>query len=190
MLLASAGLLAIAPAFMPEAYSSIEHTTSQSAAQGVSGAWVAKLGFVLFGFAVLWLATQERHGWPRLARFLLGAFGVLMVTTAVFSSHAPFLSDDFDTTEDLLHSLAATGMGFAFAFGVLARGMRRARERGKPDLFDVIAVLAAVLIPLGMSGASEIQGVLQRTMFFIAYVWFAREALELVPHPTREPVHA
>jgi hypothetical protein len=49
----SALALAVAPMLMPESYSWVVHTTSESAAQGVNGAWLARLGFVAFGFAVL-----------------------------------------------------------------------------------------------------------------------------------------
>ncbi len=41
-LVASATSLALAPTLMPESYSWVSHTTSESAAQGV-GAWLARL---------------------------------------------------------------------------------------------------------------------------------------------------
>jgi len=50
---ASAAALAAAPALMPASYSWISDTTSQSAAQGLSGAWLARLGFVLLGLSVM-----------------------------------------------------------------------------------------------------------------------------------------
>lgn len=42
----SMALLALAPLALPESYSWIELGTSESAAQGVEGAWVARAGFV------------------------------------------------------------------------------------------------------------------------------------------------
>lgn len=38
---------------------------------------------------------------------------------------------------------------------------------------DVAALVASVLIPLGMGGWPGIVGSLQRTVFLIAYVWYA-----------------
>ncbi|HET9901772.1 MAG TPA: hypothetical protein VFR46_12025 [Actinomycetes bacterium] len=55
----SAIALGAAPALMPDDYSWIGHTTSESAAQGVSGAWLARLGFLLFGLSAIWLAAQR-----------------------------------------------------------------------------------------------------------------------------------
>lgn len=58
LLVLSAAALAVAPAFTPAGYDFVRHTTSESAAQGLAGAWVARLGFVVFGLAVLWLAAD------------------------------------------------------------------------------------------------------------------------------------
>jgi hypothetical protein len=57
---------------MPESYDWIEHTTSESAAQGVEGAWLARLGFLSFGLAVLWLSTGIKQTWARGARGVRG----------------------------------------------------------------------------------------------------------------------
>ncbi len=46
LLVVSAVALAVAPVLMPAGYDWVAHTTSESAAQGVAGAWVARLGFV------------------------------------------------------------------------------------------------------------------------------------------------
>jgi hypothetical protein len=56
-LVASAIALGAAPLLMLPAYSWMQHTVSESAAQGVSGAWLVRLGFLLFGFPVLSLAA-------------------------------------------------------------------------------------------------------------------------------------
>lgn len=50
----SAVALAVAPVVLDESYSWVEHTTSQAGGQGVDGAWMARLGFLLFGLAVIW----------------------------------------------------------------------------------------------------------------------------------------
>lgn len=62
----SAAALAVAPAFMPDGYRWGVHTASESAAQGLEGAWVARLGFLTFGFgALLSVATASRARWAR-----------------------------------------------------------------------------------------------------------------------------
>ena len=110
LLILSAAALLLAPLSLPEGYSWIVHSTSESAAQGLKGAWVGRLGFLLMGFAVLWLADIARPKWGRWGSILLGCFGVMMLATAAFS-HKPWLPDvAWDPFEDLLHSLTATVM--------------------------------------------------------------------------------
>lgn len=66
----SAVALAIAPVGLDESYSWVEHTTSQAGGQGVDGAWMARLGFILFGLAVIWLAHRKAGEWSQPATAL------------------------------------------------------------------------------------------------------------------------
>ena len=174
-LLASAICLAVAPLVLPDGYSVMEHTTSEAAAQATEGAWLARSGFLLFGLSVLFLSISKR-GWPPTSRVLHGTFGLLMIAAGVYS-HRPFIEGvDFDLVEDLFHSVAATGMGFAFALGVLVVGWRRIpRWR----LADAIALAAAIAIPIAMMSTSGADGLLQRGMFVIAYLWYGAELIDL-----------
>lgn len=177
LLVLSAASLGLAPLALPPSYSWIRQTTSESAAQGVQGAWVARLGFLLFGLAVLWLVSFVGPRWGRWGARFLGAFGVLMLATAVFS-HRPWLRDtSYDRFEDLLHSVTASAMGFAFAAGVVAVALRRRGPSRLDRSADTLAVAAAVIIPLAMSQGTAYQGLLQRSMFLVAFVWYAREGL-------------
>jgi hypothetical protein len=117
--------LLAAPLLMPESYDWIQHTTSESAAQGLQGAWLARLGFLSFGLAVIWLAVIRKQGWPRASFWMHTAFGVFMFVTAAFSVRPWIEAHPFDPVEDGLHSFTATAMGFAFAFGVLACLLKR-----------------------------------------------------------------
>lgn len=185
----SAVALTLAPLLMPDSYNWISNTTSESAAQGVSDAWLARLGFLMFGLAVLWLTAISGSKWGRSGRLFHGIFGVLMTATAAFS-HRPFEpSVAFDQTEDLLHSVAATAMGFAFALGVFAVMVHRPERSISRRVLDVAALAASVIIPLSMGAWSGSAGLLQRLMFLIAYLWYAIEALGTIgrPSPNRNP---
>ena len=176
-LAASAVALASAPPLMPPGYSWVSQTTSESAAQGVQGAWLARLGFVLLGLSVILLATICRRRWGLWGAALHAGFGVLLIAAAVFS-HRPWMAgEDFDRVEDALHSVAATAMGFAFVIGVVVTALRRSRGDVWPRAFDIMAVAASVAIPLGMAARPDIEGVLQRLMFVVAYAWYAAEAV-------------
>jgi hypothetical protein len=176
LLFLSAVTLLAAPTLMPAGYGWLTHTTSESAAQALEGAWLARLGFILFGLAVIWLASFKSGVWARTAVWCHLVFGVCMVGTAAFS-HQPWLDGiPFDPIEDFLHSLTATVMGFAFAFGVVARLLQREGEDRVGRLLDVTAVAAATFLPLLMATQPAIIGLLQRTMFAVAYIWYGREA--------------
>lgn len=83
-----------------------------------------------------------------------------------------------DETEDLLHSVAATGMGLAFAAGVLVVGLRRRGAGPWPRVLDAVAVVASVALPAAMSLFPAVDGVLQRLMFAVAYAWYAVQAVQ------------
>jgi hypothetical protein len=177
LLILSAAAIVAAPLAMPPGYSWVSHAISESAAQGQQGAWVARLGFLLFGFSVLLLASIRRAAWGLPGTLLLGLFGVFMLATAAFS-HKPWqVGVPFDEFEDLLHSVTATGMGTAFAFGVLAVAIHRARDSLPLRVSDVVAVAAAVVIPITMNARPDFAGFVQRAMFLIAYAWYGAEAL-------------
>jgi hypothetical protein len=173
----SAASLLIAPLLMPESYHWVKHTTSESAAQGVQGAWLARMGFLLLGLAVIWLAVILKPVWPRSAVWMHVSFGVFMLATAAFSTRAWMDGVAYDPVEDALHSFTATAMGFAFAFGVLARLLRRKPDDRWGRVLDVVALAASIGIPLIMVYQADIGGLVQRFMFLIAYVWYGREAI-------------
>jgi hypothetical protein len=174
----SALALAVAPALMPEGYSWVEHTTSESGAQGTEGAWLARCGFVLFSIAVLTLAAAAPSTWSILSRAAHGLFGACMLVVAAFSVRPWLPEAEFDATEDLVHSVAATAMGFAFALGVVLVALTISRRHRRVRWFDAGAVVAAVVLPVAMTLLPGVTGVLQRVMFAVAYAWYAREALQ------------
>jgi hypothetical protein len=177
LLAASLVALAAAPALLPDSYSVTANTTSESAAQGVEGAWLARLGFLPFGLGVIWLAARARARWGPWATASHFAFGVLMAAIAAFSARSWEAGASFDRTEDLLHSVASTAVGVAFALGVLAVLLRRGQGQLGARSLDPIALTAALVLPIGMGLWAEVDGVLQRLMFLIAYLWYLAEAI-------------
>ena len=111
------------------------------------GAWLARLGFLAFGLAVIWLATASDLPWARAVVWLHLSFGVLMLSTAAFS-HWPWVAGvPFDPVEEGLHSFTATAIGFAFALGVLLRLFQRRSRHRLGRILDVTALASATVIP-------------------------------------------
>ena len=103
----------------------LANTVSESAGQGVDGAWLARTGCLLFGFAVLTTAVTTLW-WSVAARVAHAAFGVFGIAVAAYAGRPADPAAAFVASEDLLHSVAATAMGFAFAAGVVLVAARRA----------------------------------------------------------------
>ncbi len=71
-----------APTLMPDSYSWVEHGISESAAQGVEGAWLARFGFIFYGLAVVWLVGHRSRTWGPVATVLFAVFGGSMFAVA------------------------------------------------------------------------------------------------------------
>ena len=158
------------PLFAHPGFDWVANTTSQQAGQMVQGAWLMRFGFVAFGIGVLLDAIPDlRRG--RYENGLFVFFGVSMVLVAVFSHKPLDPTHFFDATDDFLHSVFATLMGFAYGIGV---AWRMVSMRQKLDVvFSAIAAMSSIILPLAMWQFPEIAGLLQRVMFFISFVWFA-----------------
>ncbi|NNC41487.1 MAG: DUF998 domain-containing protein [Acidimicrobiia bacterium] len=175
----SAVCIALAPLLMADSYSIIEHSISESAGQGIQGAWLARTGFLLLGFAVLIVAGLAAARWGLWGRIAHRLYGVSMIAVAAFA-HMPWEEVPYDEFEDFLHSVGANLVGFSFTVGVLLVSLRRGPGHRWAQIYDGIAVGAAFVIPMIMFSVDGIAGVVQRTMFAIGYLWYGMEAIRSV----------
>lgn len=177
LLIVSGTLVLVATAVMPQPYSWRTHSISESAAQGMLNAWIARLSFLCFGGAVLVLSILKREVWARSSYWMHLVFAVAMIATAAFS-HKPWIPGvQIDEFEDFLHSLTASAMGFAFCFALVARFLQREHNKVAARALDAVAVVVAtVMSPLAALFPSN-GGLIQRVMFAVAYIWYANEAL-------------
>lgn len=175
----AAGLLGLglAPLAMPPSYNWIVNSISESGAQQLPGAWVARGGFLLFGLGIVLTAVVRARVWQVLATSFLAAFGVLMISCAAFSTHQWDAAAPFDPTESLLHSAAATLMGFCYGIGVLIVAILDRTMSVAHRVLSYVAVASSVVLPISVGLLPFVGGVLQRLMFAIAFVWFTVEAL-------------
>lgn len=185
LLIAAIVALGLAPLAMPESYSWVEYGTSESAAQGIEGAWVARGGFILFGLAVLVAVRLRARTWGLAATLLHGAFGVSLFAVAAFSAKPWEDGATYVESEDVLHSLFAGIIGFGFVAGVATLILLRRQRSPKAAAPDWVAFLVTLTIPLAMD--SDIWGLLQRLMFLTAALWYGRETWSAPSTSAGEP---
>lgn len=152
----AAAAFALGPVALPD-YDPVALSVSESAAQGVPGAWVARAGFPLLAVAVWSVLPHLDYG--RVSRTSYRIFAAGLIGVAIWS-HEPYLPGrDYDHVEALLHSVVASGMGFAIVNAELfaARYTRKWRHLALAILY--------LGLPLAMSVLPELAGVLQRLMF-------------------------
>lgn len=174
-MLAVALVAQVAPLAMPPSYSWTEHGISESAAQGIAGAWVTRAGFILFGLSVLWLASLRHDAWKPIGTALHRAFAVSMFAVAAFSAKPWEPGAAYVEIEDALHSVFAGIIGFSFIVGVMAVMAARRLPTTREALPDIVAMIIPTAVSLTTS--TNIWGLLQRTMFLTAATWYTREAL-------------
>lgn len=179
LLIGATTLLSVAPLWLPASYSWLQNGTSESAAQGVDGAWVARSGFILFGLAVLWLCQRAAAVWRWPGTTCHVAFGVGMLGVAAFA-HKPWVEGTpYVASEDLLHSIFASVVGVGFIAGVIAVAVARRPESWRDAALDIVVLAVALVVPTLMD--SGVWGILQRVMFLAAASWYARETRSLRP---------
>ncbi|HEY0625531.1 MAG TPA: DUF998 domain-containing protein [Allosphingosinicella sp.] len=173
-LLLSLAALTLAPLAMPSSYNWIDHTTSESAAQGVPNAWIARLGFASWGMAALLLAARKLRMGEKLGAAALTIFGVSMAGAASFSTKPWEGGSEYSAFADQAHTFFASTMGMAFLIAVIS-GPAVRRER--PHWTEAAAFLAALLMPTVMAVEPTVAGAAQRFMFLFAYIWFFHQSV-------------
>lgn len=187
MLLASGAALAAAPALMPASYSWMRQMISETAAQGVGGAWLARVGFLLSAAGVLAVATLGWSVWAPFTRAMHAGYGLLVVVLAVFSRR-PWMGGSFDAVEDLVHTTLAPIAGGVFVVAVLALAVAHRPRARLVRMVDVGTIVAVAVLALVMVNAVAVAGLAQRAMALIGITWYAVEAIRAAdPSPTARP---
>lgn len=175
----SALIIAFWPTTLPDSYSLVEHTISESGGQGVDGAWVLHLGVMIVGAAValIWLLGQGI--WSRGASFSMAGYVAAVVLAAVIVDE-PWFDAVHDTTEAFLHTAAVVISGVAFCLGVLLIGHGRNPGSAWSRRHDFLVILVIAITPILMIVAEPYDGLIQRTAVVFGFSWLYAESLRLM----------
>ena len=116
--------------------------------------------------------------WPRLTYWLNVAFAMFMLGAATFS-HAPRRRARRPGRES-----AALDLRFRNGVRLLHWRDRPFAQRGTSNrpgrALDVVALVAATIMPVFPAGAYPLGGLAQRVMFSVAYLWYGRDGWHLL----------
>ncbi len=178
------GAMAIAPFLSHPEYSSLAHTTSELGGQSMPNAWIMNGGFLAYGLGVACGALSRLRKTPALAAVML-LFAGALAGTAVFSAGSAAFRLPHDPVEDALHSFFSGLVGTAFALACAIRLFAPGGNRR--DRTSWLGLVASAAVPLAMTRLPGLDGLLQRGMFAISFVWFWRE---FSPPPLSPPPRA
>lgn len=170
-------VLIVATILMPESYSWIENTVSESGGQGVGHAWVFRSAVLATSAGALLLTTTAGDLWGRWGKSAFRLYGCALVGAAIFSE-APWDGAPHDGTEAYMHTVFAFLTGAGFAFGVLSVAMRRPSHQRLMRFYDGLILIGMVTVPLVMLAIPQ-NGLLQRSLIFAGYVWLLMEAARI-----------
>ncbi len=158
----------ILPFYSVETYSIVQNTTSHLGAQFAPNAWIMNVTFLILGLACIkeslfYLKTFYFH------QICLHLFGVGLIITGIFQ-HAPIIEGiSYNVFEDNMHSIFASLVGFSFV--LLAFSASFIESKFKYRYLDIAVALLATLFSIIMASFPEIAGIVQRTMFIMAFTW-------------------
>ena len=166
----SATLLGAAPAWMPRGFDWRRHTVSDSAAQDLPHAWLARAGLALLGIASVQLAIDAAH-LGSAARLGLALFGVGMISSGAWSRRPWQHTASFDQRADRIHSLSARTAGMGYVAAGLAHVSDRWHVADTHLAITVAAQVTALVCPAITFRVPRVGGVAQRVMFGVSYLW-------------------
>ncbi len=170
-------LLAVAPVFVATSYSILEHTISESGGQGVEHGWIMRAGTLLTAVAVFLLAESARPFWPFSGRLWMRMYALGLVFLVAFPE-SPWDGGSHNLTVAGLHTVAGVLSAASFILGAAAISRTRNRDR-RVRMFDWIVIAAIAITPQIMLVVVEIDGLLQRSMVLLGYLWLLLESIRV-----------
>lgn len=160
-----AATILLGPLYTVEGYSVIANTISELGAQMTRNNCVAIIGFVAFGLGIA--IEWSRHRMWATTPFLL--FGIF-IAAAGLSPHKPIDPGiAYDETIHWLHSVMASASGVAVTLGILWQGFRENVTQKRIVAFYMAGI--CLILPMAMFALPELQGLIQRLMYFQVFVW-------------------
>ena len=154
------------PRHTVEGYSPVSNVISQLGAQNTPNNLIMVAGFLAFGVGIV--ADGIRRFSKPLLPFI--AFGLFMGLAGLLAHKPISPAAPFSESVHQVHSLLATLAGISITVGLLWQVALVPTFRSRA-IAITLATLCVVL-PLCMLAIQDVQGLIQRIMYFFVFVWF------------------
>jgi len=158
----------VLPFYSVDTYSIIKNTTSHLGAQNAPNAWIMNVTFIIVGIScVLEAWLHFKKFWFH--KILLSIFGLGLVFTGIFH-HAPIIEGViFNSSEDKLHSIFASIVGFLFVIYAISSAF--IEKAVSHRIIDISVGFIATLLSILMLYFPDYSGIWQRAIFVISFTW-------------------
>ncbi|MDH3190061.1 MAG: DUF998 domain-containing protein [Acidimicrobiia bacterium] len=129
--------------------------------------------------AVLGLTSGARKVWPRGGRLWMRVYALALVFL-VLLPESPWEGPAPNETVASLHTVAGASGAVAFILGVAAISASRIGAPLAIRTYDWLVIAALAVIPQLMLLAVEYDGLLQRLMVSLGYVWLVAESTRVI----------
>lgn len=167
--------LAVAPFLLPDTYSWLAHTVSESGGQGVGWGWVVRIGVLMAACAGFLLVALAGRRWTAPARFFIRFYSAALIGVALLADGSWIEGHPYNEVEAFLHTFSAFWAAVGFALGVLLVSRKRTGVSPWVRSYDLLVVAATITIPVLMLAIVPYAGLLQRSLALLGYVWLFTE---------------
>jgi hypothetical membrane protein len=153
------------PLYTEAGYDWRSNIISELGAQNTRNNWLMICGFLVLGMGMIYdfLKTKSAASLP------FAIFGLCLALAGLFP-HKPFdFSKDYNQFFHTMHSVWATMAGISITAGLMWQSIKK-EEMKQRALAFTLGVLC-VLIPLVMLNLPQWDGLLQRIMYGLIFLW-------------------
>ncbi len=164
-ILAFVAAVVAGPLYTVTGYSAVRNLISELSAQNTPGNWIMSAAFLTLGAGIVADGTRSFafHQLPFIA------FGVFMALAGIFSHKPIDLQLTYVEWEHTAHSALATAAGVSVTVGFVWQAVHLQMPLHR--LLVAVLALMCVVLPLAMFRFPEVQGVVQRVMYALVFMW-------------------
>ncbi len=153
------------PLYAVPGYSSVRNLISELSAQNTQGNWLMSSAFIVLGLGIAYDGARAFS--VRQLPFI--AFGAFMLLAGLFS-HRPIATEvPYVQWVHSAHSALATAAGVSITVGLFWQA--GTLQASMPRVIAGLLAFVCIAFPLAMLKFPEVQGLVQRAMYVLVFVW-------------------